>query len=176
MLINKKTPLPVFVFALLIILFTLFTAVASAQTGYTKNDSAGIFELLKKAETLMEKAAYDSALQAANLALAVSRSKKMPRGEAHAHLTIADIGYRRSESINSDLHDSAALKIGIQLKDSFIIALSYYRFGQLFLGNNKNDKALALFNKALSVKFEKDQSAYTAVVYNDIGYLYGAQG
>jgi two-component system sensor histidine kinase UhpB len=91
-------------------------------------------------------------------------------------LTMADILYRKDTINNLGLHDSIALKIGQQLKDSFIIALSYYRLGQMLLAINQYAKALDFYNKALSTKFEKDQSEFTAVTYNDIGYAHGMLG
>jgi len=69
-----------------------------------------------------------------------------------------------------------ALQLGLQLKDSFLIALTDFQLGQWELATNRKEEALADFQKALSLRFEKDQSSYTAGVYNDLGYLYGRKG
>ena len=148
----------------------------AAQPLYSSGDSVKVFSLLEKADQQITSSQLSEAQQSATEALEFSRQKKFLRGEANAHTTLADIYYRRSESPKMGYHDSASLKIGLQLKDSFLIALSYYQLGQMLLDENKITEAQQLFNKALQLKFEKDQSSYTAVVYNDMGFAYGAKG
>lgn len=160
----------------------LFAAVFSysialhSQSLYSQADSAKIFSWLNKADALTEISLFDSAKHYTNLALNMSREKKMLRGQAYAHLKIADIAYRKAETDSLIYHDSIALKIAAQLKDSFLVALANYQLGQYYLEDEKYDEAHKFFTKALLIKFSKDQSSYTAVVYNDIGYTYGAQG
>jgi len=148
----------------------------AAQPLYSSGDSVKVFSLLEKADQQITSSQLSEAQQSATEALEFSRQKKFLRGEANAHTTLADIYYRRSESPKMGYHDSASLKIGLLLKDSFLIALSYYQLGQMLLDENKITEAQQLFNKALQLKFEKDQSSYTAVVYNDMGFAYGAKG
>src|SRR5882672_3701307 len=69
-----------------------------------------------------------------------------------------------------------ALQLSLQMKDSFLIAMSWYELGQWALAANRKEDALADFQQSLSLQFEKDQSSYTAGVYNDLGYLYGNKG
>src|SRR5882672_4424946 len=69
-----------------------------------------------------------------------------------------------------------ALQLSLQTKDSFLIAMSWYELGQWALAANRKEDALTDFQQSLSLQFEKDQSSYTAGVYNDLGYLYGNKG
>ena len=160
-----------------ILVVTLFLPVdLFAQSGYSVKDSIKVFALLEKADQQIASSLFSKVRESAENAMEFSRQKKFLRGEASAHTTIADIYYRNSESTKMAFHDSASLKIGLQLRDSFIIALSYYQTGQMLLDQGKNNDALQYFQKSLQLKFEKDQSAYTAVVYNDIGFAYGVKG
>lgn len=156
--------------------FLLSSVVAYNQLSYSPADSAKIFSWLSKADELAEVSILDSAWHYAGLALNMSKEKRMLRGQAYAHLKIADIEYRKNETGSLVYHDSTALKIAIQLKDSFLLALANYQLGQYYLEDEKYDEAHRFFTKALATKFSKDQSSYTAVVYNDIGYTYGVQG
>ncbi|MDO6434870.1 tetratricopeptide repeat protein [Flavitalea sp. BT771] len=69
-----------------------------------------------------------------------------------------------------------ALQLSLFLKDSFLIARSYYGLGQWALAANRKEEALAYLQRSLSVRWEKEQSSHTARVYNDMGYLYGNKG
>ncbi len=163
-------------------LFLLFSflisssAIAHSQLLYADSDSAKIFGWLDKADELTAVSVFDSAKHYAKLALNGSKEKRMLRGQAYAHLKIAAIAYRMTETDSLHYHDSIALKIGQQLKDSFLIALANYQLGQYYLEEEKYEQAHRFFNQALHAKFNKEQSSYTAVVYNDIGFAYGAQG
>ncbi|MBS1661456.1 MAG: sensor histidine kinase [Bacteroidetes bacterium] len=80
------------------------------------------------------------------------------------------------------LYDSAthvgtrALQQSLLLRDSFLVAMSCYDLGQTAQSANHKQAALAFFQRALSARLEKDQSANTAGVYNDLGYLHGTMG
>ena len=162
-------------FLLFLSLFSFSVAVHS-QLLYSYSDSVKIFSWLNKADELTEISIFDSAKHYANLALNISKEKKMLRGQAYAHLKIADIAYRRTGPESLFYHDSIALRIATQLKDSFLIALANYQLGQYYLEEEKYAEAHQFFNKSLNLKFNKEQSSYTAVIYNDIGYAYGAEG
>ncbi len=69
-----------------------------------------------------------------------------------------------------------ALQLSLATKDSFLIAMSYYELGQWALAANRIEEALAHLQTSLNIRFEKEQSSYTAGVYNDLGYLYGGKG
>ena len=160
----------------LLVSFAFSSVAAHSQLLYSPADSTKIFSWLNKADELTEISIFDSARHYANLALNTSKEKRMLRGQAYAHLKIADIVYRKAGTESLIYHDSIALKIATQLKDSFLIALAHYQLGQYYLEEEKYAEAQQFFNKALNLKFNKEQSSYTAVVYNDIGFAYGAQG
>src|SRR4030095_7200622 len=90
-------------------IFQFFLISICAQTAYSKKDSAAIFSLLDTSDMLTLRTEYESAMDAANSALQLSRGKNMQRGEGFALLKIADILYRQSNLENLGFYDSAAL-------------------------------------------------------------------
>ena len=114
-----------------------------------KQDSANVFHLIDNAEILMQRSAYDSALKLSLEALSISQRKKLYLGEAMAHLQLGDVYYRKSFIPPMGYHDTAALKLGMQLKDSFVIAQAYYRHGQYFMSLDRLKEAGLYFEKAL---------------------------
>lgn len=161
----------------LLLFFLLFApGAAYNQQTYSPADSVKIFSWLNRADDLSDESLLDSASHFVKLALQASNEKRMLRGQAYAHLKMADIASRKNETNSLVYHDSTALQIAIQLKDSFLLALAHYQLGQYYLEDEKYEEAHQFFNKALAIKFSKDRSSYTAVVFNDIGYTYGAQG
>lgn len=160
----------------LLFFFLLAPGAAYNQLPYSPADSAKIWSWLNRADDLSDVSLLDSASHFVKLALNASNEKRMLRGQAYAHLKMADIAYRRNETNSLVFHDSTAVRIAIQLKDSFLLALAHYQLGQYYLEDEKYDEAHRYFNKALDIRFTKDQSTYTAVVYNDIGHTYGVQG
>lgn len=157
---------------------TLFFCVnqAVSQPGYTKQDSTQIFSYLSNADQLIDQSKYDSALAYTHKALAESEERKFLRGQAYANLKLADILYRKAEYTLLGRYDSVALRAAQQLKDTFLIALSCFQLGQYFIEVKKYPEAEQLFQKSLAIRFEKEQSAYTAFVYNDLGNLSGLLG
>ncbi|MHA4809086.1 tetratricopeptide repeat-containing sensor histidine kinase [Flavitalea flava] len=143
---------------------------------YSLRDSIIIFSLLGEADRWKEFSRLDSATILCQRALKLSKEKKMLRGEAYSYLALGDVQYRLSEWVTMKSQDSMGLQLGLQLKDSFLIALAYYGLGQWAQGINRKEDAFADFKQALAIRFEKDQSSYTAGVYNDLGYLYGNKG
>jgi two-component system sensor histidine kinase UhpB len=161
---------------LLFSFFLFASGTVYSQRTYSPADSAKVWSWLNRADDLAAVSLLDSASHFVNLALHASNEKRMLRGQAYAHLKVADIAYRKNETSSLVFHDSIALKIAAQLKDSFLLALAHYQLGQYYLEDEKYEEAHRLFNKALAIRFAKDQSSYTAVVFNDIGFTYGAQG
>lgn len=157
---------------LLALSFFLFLPCPAQQASYSDR----VIGLLNKAETLMERSAYDSAILLNQEALAISQRYKLYRAEALSHLQLSDLYYRKSLIPFMGAHDTAALKLGWQLKDTFVIALAYCRMGQYLMGTDRYKEAGNYFDKALQTKFEKDQSGQTAAVYNEIGLLQGLLG
>ncbi|WP_315817649.1 hypothetical protein [Paraflavitalea speifideaquila] len=155
----------------------LFIAIprAKAQTNAVA-DSIKIYQLLDAADEEAVTGSLDKALQHANAALQLSRTKKMLRGEGFARLKQADIIIQQSNTGKIDQHIEDALKIANQLKDSFMLALAFYQHGQAFLFNGQYTEAEKLFHKSLAIHFEKNVSGYTGLVYNDMGYMFGILG
>jgi signal transduction histidine kinase len=115
----------------------------------------------------------DTAMNYAGLALQLSKEKKMLRGEGFAKLKIADISVQKNDKADVAEYLTEGLRIGTQLKDSFMMALTCHQQAESAMYNDKLEAAENLFNKALSLKFEKQQSVYTGIVYNDFGHLFG---
>ncbi len=149
---------------------------ATVSIAQPSADSARIFAWLTKADNAVFNTKLDSGLYYSNLALQLSKEKKLLRGEGFAKLRIADIWVQQSHPGNVTELFADGLKIGTQLKDSFLMALACYQHGQYLMYNNDYDSAEKLYNKALMLQFEKAQSSYTAVLYNDMGYLFGLKG
>ena len=95
---------------------------------------------------------------------------------ALAHLDQGNVYYRHQQWQAMKTEDSMGLQMGLRQKDSFVIALAYYELGKWSQEINRKDDAEKYFQQALDIRFEKEQSSYTAAVYNDIGYLYGSKG
>lgn len=160
-----------------LLFFLLFASGAAySQPAGSTIDSVKIWSWLNRADDLAAVSLLDSARQFVTLALHASNEKRMLRGQAYAHLKMADIAYRKNETRSLVYHDSTALMIATRLRDSFLLALAHYQLGQYYLEDEKYEEAHRFFNKALALRFAKDQSSYTAVTFNDIGFTYGAQG
>ncbi len=142
---------------------------AAAQT----SASLQIDRLLSESDSLTHVARYPQAIGKAEAALRSSREKKYPFREAMALLKIAEVHYRRADFHLLPFYDSAALRIGLRLKDNFITALSTYRLGVYFMSIDDHAQAFRLFDKALALKFGHESSTHTAIIYNDIGVLHG---
>ncbi|MFN9710088.1 MAG: tetratricopeptide repeat protein, partial [Bacteroidota bacterium] len=150
--------------------------VSAGQRSTHQNDSIKIWRMMALADDFTDKCKYDSALACAELAKKESRIKNFQRGIAYANLKLAEIHYHQSDYPLIGKLDSAALETGKLLKDTSLIALSYYQLGQLFQAKEAYDAAEQIFQKSLSIKYEKEQSEYTGYIYNDLGRLYGEKG
>jgi signal transduction histidine kinase len=136
-------------------------------------DSVEIYHYLSQADEETISGSLDSAMKYAQLALQVSKEKKLLRGEGFAKLKIADVLFQKESDDNLADYFAEGLKIGAQLKDSFMMALACYQQGQYLMYEDQLEEAERLYNRALALKFGKEESNYTAMVYNDIGYLFG---
>ena len=166
----------------------LFLSTAFAQSARTvafrpgtegvisAQDSAIVYHLIESAELYKDRNALDSAAMLCRQALDLSSSKRFPRGAAAALFALGDIEYRREAWPALKKDDSTGLQLGLQLKDNELIGRGYYGLAQWAIGTNKKEEALANLRRALSFYFEKEQSAGTAGVYNDLGYVYGGRG
>ncbi len=154
----------------------LFFASAIFSQSYTRADSIRIYSLLDQADDEAITGTLKTTRQYAEQALQLSRDKKMLRGEGYAKLKIAMVIVRESgdEDVNTLFADG--LRIGTQLKDSFMMALACYQKGQYLMFDDQNDEAEKLFQTALNLQFNKIESGHKGQVYNDMGYLYGQKG
>jgi signal transduction histidine kinase len=155
-----------------LILLMVFSCQAVCQT-YTKEDSTKIYSLLSMADNESISGSLDDALRFADEAWMLSRKKRMMRGEGFSSLKVADVMLHKDSTGNITHFFNEAIRIGTQLKDSFMLALANYQLGQYAMRNDRLNDATGYFNKSLSLRFEKAQNSYTAFVYNDIGYVHG---
>ncbi|NOT90984.1 histidine kinase [Ferruginibacter sp.] len=149
------------------------TAFAQAAS---KNDSAHVFELIAKAEDHFAESAYDSAIYYCDRAEAYSKSKKNKKGVAYSLIKKTEIFIDKDELNNAELYPKQINKIGQQINDSLIIAISLMQMAQIKMYSNKVDEAITLFDKCTKNYFEKHPSPYAALAYNDYGYAYGMKG
>lgn len=172
---TKKQPVIPYQRTWITIIALLFISPLQAQH-YTQKDSAGIYKWLNQADEEAISGSLDTAMTYAMTALRLSKEKKMLRGQGFAKLKIADVLLLKEKEINIDEFYGEGFRIGVQLKDSFLMALAIYQQGQYFMHDDQLDEAEKLYNRALALKFGRERSSYTALVYNDMGYLYGERG
>ncbi|NIJ53022.1 tetratricopeptide repeat-containing sensor histidine kinase [Dyadobacter arcticus] len=159
------------------LLFTFQAAfqVAFAQNIYSKGDSTAIYKLLEKADEVTD-VNVDSAMFYARSALKMSKQKGMKRGEGWALLKIGDLKKYINSKDSVEVLNLAGLKIASQLKDDFMQALGHFQLGQFYMFESRFKESEDNYKKSLQVKFEKDQSDYTSMVYSDLGMLRNRQG
>jgi len=90
----------------------------------------------------------------------------MLRSEGFAKLKIADILFQKESPVSINEFYGEGFRIGTELKDSIMMALACYQQGQYIMYEDQFEDVEKLFDKALALKFEKEQSNYTALVYN----------
>lgn len=151
----------------------LLSAMATRAQSYSAKDSIEIYKWLDLSDNQTTAGAYDHAMKSAEAALALSKQKKMLRGEGFAKLKIADV--MAQQSVSKSVFDltQEGIRIGTDLKDSFMVALAWMQIGQYNRDSEKYDESETAFKKALSIRLEKDQSRYTALLYNEMGYMFG---
>jgi signal transduction histidine kinase len=144
--------------------------VAIAQKSYSTRDSIAIYNFCDKSGMLMnENNRLDSALHYAQKALTQARSVSFKRGEAAALIRLAEILFKRSETKLIDSLNTAALKVAELLKDNLLVAAACRNAGIFTSYFSKQKEAIIYFERALSVKYEAEQSVTTADLYNKIG-------
>lgn len=153
-------------------MFFIITHNLKAQS-YSTVDSIAIYSLLNQAD---EANLTDEAISKATQALELSISKKMPRGEAFALLKIAYLMIEEDSKAEVSKLFGKADKIGMQLNDGFILALSLVEQGKQSLYTAEYQRAAQLFSKALDDYFAGHPSEFTAIVYNDLGMATGKLG
>jgi two-component system, NarL family, sensor histidine kinase UhpB len=154
----------------------LFLSIPLIAQPQRHTDSIEIYQWLNKADEEAISGSLDTAMTYALFAFNLSKEKKMLRGQGFAKLKIADILFQKEKDIDIDAFYGEGFRIGAKLKDSFLMALACFQHGQYVMEEDRLDEAEQLFNKALFLHFGASQSSYTALVYNDMGYLLGKKG
>jgi two-component system, NarL family, sensor histidine kinase UhpB len=172
-MLKREEPLNCLFKRLWAAIIALFLTLSISAQSYTRNDSTQVYKWLDKSDQEALTGSLDTSLNYARIALQISKEKKMLRGEGFAKLKIADIMSQQGSKEDFTGFFAEGLRIGALLKDSFMMALGCYQHGQHLMYNNQLEAAVKLFNRSLLLKFEKDQSSYTGLVYNDMGFLFG---
>lgn len=162
-----------------ILFFILLTAVYASPTcaqSYTIKDSIEIYKLLDKADEDDLAGNLDKALEHAISALDLSLKRKMSRGAGFAYLKMADLHLKKdgSTGINS-LYDKA-FAIGAQIRDSFLLGLAHHQLGQFYRDQSKFELASESYGLALGFYHALKEQNYSAIVYNDRGFVQERQG
>ena len=166
----KKGLATVFLFQLLII------GLPASEQNYSTKDSLAIYQLLDAVDEADLAGNLDSAISIAKLALDLSITKKMKRGEGFALLKLADLKLKKEGSENLVSAFDAPLKIGESLKDSFLIGLTHHQKGQLYLNEANYKEAEQWYAKAVNYYRDPQEANYRALVYNERGFMFDRQG
>ena len=92
------------------------------QGAYTSKDSVRIYDLLNAADEFSD-TNIDSAMSLARAAGALSKQKKMLRGEGWALLKIAELKKYTSRQDSIEFLDLAGIRVATLIKDDFMHAL-----------------------------------------------------
>lgn len=158
-----------------VIFLILLSGIADAQIPYTKQDSLYVFGLIDKAEIFFSDNNYDSALFYCEKAQTISRKKNFKTGEAYALIEATDVYIDKDELEKANGNAVTVNKIGAQLKDSLITAITWMQMAQVKLYGDHFDEAVPLFDKSL-LYLSKHPTKYSALAYNDLGYTWGRKG
>ena len=161
---------------LLIPCFLLIANTITAQSSWSRNDSLTIFGWIDKAEVFFTDSNYDSALVYCNKAENLSKQKNFKRGQAYALIETGDIYIDKDELDKADATAEQVNKLGLQLKDSLITAVSWMQMAQVKMYSDEFEEAAALFGKSLQFYLAKHPSKYSALAFNDLGYTWGRSG
>ncbi|MGG9960431.1 histidine kinase [Ferruginibacter sp. SUN106] len=154
--------------------FVLCSKKVAAQ--YSKTDSTTVFSTIDKAEEFFTNSNYDSALFYCNKAEEYSRLHNFKKGQAYAQIEATDIYIDKDDLVKADITAAAVNKLGLQIKDSLITAVSWMQMAQIKMYSDKFDAAVPLFEKSLQYYLEKYPTKYSALAYNDLGYTWGRKG
>jgi two-component system, NarL family, sensor histidine kinase UhpB len=158
-----------FVFAT--VLFFMIDSFSLTAQSYLPADSVAIYKLLDEADAEDLAGNLDKAAMLVKKALSLSNEKKMKRGEGFALLKLADLKLKKDGTENILPLFEAPLRLGLQLKDSFLIGLTYQQKGQVFLNQANYKEAEINYNKALSYYTEQNNADYRAMILNENGFI-----
>lgn len=137
------------------------------------SDSVKIFSLLKQSDVLLDLAKHDSAMLYAKQALDLSRKQQYAKGEGWSLIKLGDILIADDQLKEATANAATITRIGRQLKDSTIVAVSLLHRAQIKLYEGDHDSAIHFFQASLTNKLEKERITYTALAYNDLGFTHG---
>ncbi|MEO8406189.1 MAG: tetratricopeptide repeat protein [Chitinophagaceae bacterium] len=139
-------------------------------------DIAQADHLLKQSETFSQRANYDSAISMSKQALTICRQHGYIRGEARAYDQLSEIMLTNGKMADVRYYDSLVTPIALTLKDTTLIINAANRTGvyNMEIGNYK--EAEQYYQRALSMRLEKEQSKKTAEVYSNLASVYLAVG
>src|SRR3569833_512852 len=158
---------------ILVIAAILVPAASSAQSANA--DSAAVFSLINTAESFFNQSNYDSAIFYCTQAQNLSRQKNYKKGLAYSLIELTDIYIDKDELEKAQLSADAVGKLGTQMKDSLVNAVSKMQLAQVKMYGNDIDGAIPLFKESLQY-LSRHPTIYTALAYNDLGYTFGRKG
>ncbi len=161
---------PAFIFIL------LWHPPSQAQVSYNREDSLTVFSLIGRAEDFFTNGQHDSALHYCDMAEQYSRQKGFKKGQAYALIEAADVYIDSDELDKADAHAAAVNKLGGQLKDSLVTAISWMQMAQVKMYKGAYDDAVSLFGRSLQYYLAAHPTRYTALAFNDLGYTWGIKG
>ncbi|MEO5563026.1 MAG: tetratricopeptide repeat protein [Chitinophagaceae bacterium] len=139
-------------------------------------DTVQVIRYLNLAESLTQRAIYDSAINCGKRALDLSVRANYKRGEANACDRLAEIMMLTGQMTEVHYYDSLVMPIAKQLNDTTLIINADNRTGVYLMEKGKIDDAHRSFMHALDMKLEKEQSQKTAEVYSNLASLFLAVG
>lgn len=149
---------------------------AAAQPSYSAKDSIEIYSLLDQADILDYNGRLDSAINTTKKALQLSRMKGMLRGEGFANLKIADLQLKKGNTAELNQHYAVGERIGLVLKDNFLLGLAYNQMAQFAMSQNNYDSAIEALEKALECYQADNLNSYVAYVFNELGFISDRKG
>jgi len=158
---------------ILIIAAILSPAANLAQSA--KADSAAVFSLISTAESFFNQNNYESAIFYCTKAQNLAKQKNFKKGQAYSLIELTDIYIDKDELQKAQLYAEAVNKLGVQMKDSLVTAVSKMQMAQVKMYSNDFDGAIPLFRESLQY-LTWHPTTYTALAYNDLGYTYGRKG
>ncbi len=145
---------------------------AAGAFAYSSKDSVYLYKLLKSAEDYNDAGNTDTAITISNQALALANASGFKRGIASTHTVLGNLAYVQGKYDAMKQHDSIAITLARQLRDTAIIMTSYELEGLYEMDNGDPEKAEHYFKEALRLGYEKQQSSDAARMYSNLGLLY----
>lgn len=158
-------------------ILTLFSVIhITAQNSHTVADSSAIFSIINTAEIFFTNGNYDSALFYCRQAEDLSKQRNFKKGQAYALIEATDVYIDKDDLDKAQANAIEVNKIGLQLRDSLITAITWMQMAQVKMYSNLFDDAIPLFEKSLQYYLSKHPTRYSALAYNDLGYTWGRKG